>query len=222
MATITAQSIVDKAGVVLQDTTNTRWPESELLGWLNDGQREVVLMKPDAYPQTEDVTLVEGTKQSIPAAGLQLIDVVRNNGTSKRAVRYIDRSILDEQLPSWHSSTADAEVQHFTFDERNPKQFYVYPPQPSSGFGTLEIVYSKAPTNILITDTITIDDVYANALLDYILYRAYSKDADYTANAQRAVNAYNSFQSSLGTSIQVDAAYDPSRKPDNITQTTSR
>ena len=46
MATLSAKNLIDRAALVAQDTTFIRWTESEWLNWLNDAQREVVLIKP--------------------------------------------------------------------------------------------------------------------------------------------------------------------------------
>ncbi len=215
MATITGTNIVDRAAIVLQDTTGVRWPQdTELLLWLNDGQREIVLRKPDAYAQNETVALVGGTKQTIPATGIQLLDVIRNMGTGGstpgRAITRIDREILDEQRPDWHSSTANAESKHYMFDTRDPKHFYVFPPQHATP-GKVEMVYAASPTDLsALSSTITLDDIYSGVLLDYILYRAYSKDADLTPSApQRAVSHYNAFMASLGAKSQMELITNP-------------
>jgi hypothetical protein len=212
MPTVTAEAILGRAATIIQDETGTRWPPEELLKWLNDGQREVVMLKPDAYAQNESVALVSGTKQTIPANGIALIDVVRNMGTTGttpgKVVRLIDRRILDDQHPDWHSVDQVREVDHYVFDQRDPRHFYVWP--PANGSTQVEAIYSAAPTEIsAATSTITLDDVYANALLDYILYRAYSKDADYTGNAQRAMAARASFLQSLGRQDTAEAVYNP-------------
>ena len=48
MATVKVIDLIDRAETVLQDTTNTRWAQAELLGYLNDAQREIVMQRPDA------------------------------------------------------------------------------------------------------------------------------------------------------------------------------
>jgi len=216
MPTITAQSIVDKAEIILQDLTNTRWPAEELLGWLNDGQRKVVSFKPDANPVNESVELEVGTKQQIPATGSTLIRVSRNMGTTGatpgKVVRRIDQRVLDDQISTWHTQTETAEIEHYTFDERDPKRWYAYP--PSDGTGQVEIVYAGIPADIAIGDTITLDDSYSDALLDYILYRAYQKDKDYAANEQRASAAFASFMRSLGLSDRQEALNSPRTTPE--------
>jgi len=77
-----AKAILDKAEVLLLDPTNVRWPRNQLLDYLNDGQREVVIYRPDASMEDRVVALVDAsTRQTLPANGLRLLDVVRNMGT---------------------------------------------------------------------------------------------------------------------------------------------
>lgn len=214
--------IISRAQVLLQDNTGTRWPRTELQGWLNDAYKEIILVRPDAYAQSAKITLSPGTRQSIavtPAGALRLLDVVRNTagGSAKRAIRTIDRKILDEQMPDWHAQVGSIDVQHFIFDPKLPKEFLVYPPALATS--EVEIVYSSVPTPHTLTDsqlssaataeTLKLDDVYANAILDYVLYRGYSKDASYAGNAQRASQAYTAFSNSLGMKSQVDGATAP-------------
>lgn len=215
MPTITVQSIIDRAETILQDTSNTRWAVAELLNWFNDGQREIVLRKPDAYTTQAALALTAGTRQSIPATGIQLIDIPRNLGadgaTPGRAITTIPRDVLDGSIRNWHSSTAASTIQHFCFDERQPKSFFVYPP---AVVGTnVEIVYAVAPAEILIGDidgaTMTLDDIYANALLDYILFRAYLKDSDAVGNSQRAMAHFNLFLNALGAKENVETDGEP-------------
>ncbi len=213
---VVASTIINKAEIVLQDTTNVRWAEAELLGWLNDGQKEIVLHKPDASVTTESLALVAGTKQALPTGGIRLIDCIRNMGTNGttagNSVRLIDRHILDAQVQDWHSEAAAAVVKHFCFDERNPKVFYVYPQSTATNY--LEIVYSSAPADCAtVSADITIDDIYQNVLLDYILYRAYQKDADYASNDSRVKRFYAAFLTALGKMDELEVAIDPNNSP---------
>ena len=213
MATTKVVDIIDRASIILQDVAHVRFPEAELLKFFNDAQREVVLLRPDANMQNATMTCAAGSKQTIPAIGLRLVNVIRNVGG--RAITQVDRQILDETLPDWHQSVADVtrKIEHFIFDPADPKHFYVYPSALNSF--VLEVLYSSLPTPISIsnfgTDTtvISLDDIYANCLLDYILYRSYQKDAEFSGNAQKAVMHYQGFTSALGSKTQVDGALTP-------------
>jgi hypothetical protein len=204
--TIAASSIIRRVVETMQDNTSIRWPVAELVRYLNDGQREVVLYRPDSMVTNASVTLAAGAKQSLPTNGAKLIDVVRNTGVNKRSVRITSRTILDTQSPNWYNLAGVTEVLHYMYDPRDPRVFYVYPPAAASG-ASVEIVYAAYPTDIAepadgalysaVTGNITLPDIYGNVLTDYILYRAYTKDSEYAGNAQRAQAHYAAFQGAL-------------------------
>ena len=217
--TVTVQSVIDRVQAILQDTTGIRWPvTTELVLFINDAQREIALLKPDASAVNETVTLATGTKQSIPAAGNRLLRVVRNmsaasGGTGARSIRLVSRDILDSQTPSWHDPTITGAaahtnvVKHYVYDEQNPRNYYVYP--GVSGNAYLEIVYSANPAAVTQSGNLSIPDIFANAVTDYTLFRAYTKDAEYAANNQRAAPPYNLFINSVTGKGQIDAITNP-------------
>ena len=219
MATVKVIDLVNKAQTILQDTTSTRWPQDELVGWLNDAYREIILARSDANSESDVFSCVAGTRQVLTnefSNALRLLDVVRNTATAsnKGAVRVIEREILDDQRRTWHSEPAADTIEHFMFDPRLPREFLVYP--PASTNAKLEVVFSSVPTGhdegtdyTASIETIKIVDSYANSILDYMLYRAYSKDAEYAANAQRAMAHYEAMQQAIGAKSQQDQSSNP-------------
>lgn len=215
---ITAQSIVRRVVETLQDNTSVRWPVNELVRYLNDGQREIVLYRPDAMVTNAAVALTAGSKQSLPANGAKLIEVVRNTAGTKRSVRLVNREILDSQSPGWHNITGVTEILHFMYDPRDPKVFYVYPPAAASG-ASLDVVYAALPTDVTepadgaiytaVTGNISVPDIYGNVIQDYILYRAYSKDSEYAGNAARAQAHYGAFANALGIEMKSTVNFQP-------------
>ena len=216
---VTVQSVIDRVQTTLQDTTGVRWPVvSELVLWVNDAQREIALLKPDASAKNETVTLVTGTKQAIPSSGNRLLRAVRNmsaasGGTGKRSVRLVSREVLDAQTPDWHDPTVSGDaahtniVKHYIYDEQNPRNFYVYPGVAGSSY--LEIIYSANPTTVAQNGNLDIPDIYANAGMNYVLYMAYMKDAEYAGNNQRAANHYQLFTASVTGKGQIDVITTP-------------
>ncbi len=213
MATIRVIDVIDRAEEILQDTSNVRWSQQSLLNYLNDGQREIVLFRPDASTTNASFTLAAAAKQSLPSGGLRLLDVYKNLSPNSSAISLIERKVLDDQVDNWYSTTS-TEVEHYVYNPVDPKTFYVYP-HPSGGGHTIEIIYSSSPSNITIsnfttdTTTISLDDVYANALLDYILYRAYQKDSEFAGDLQKSGAFMQSFQNALGIKTQADAGSAP-------------
>lgn len=218
MGTILASAIIDRAENILQDTSNLRWQATEMLASLNDGQREIVLLKPDANVTTAAVVCVAGSKQTIPTAGIALIDVTRNMGangtTAGNAVVRTTKDVLDRHDPTWHTITASAAAEAWWMDDRNPTVFWVYPKQPTSAFGYLELVYSALPTDIASVSTaISLHDIYAGVLLDYLLYRCAQKSVAYAPEwAQRAATYQAAFMNALGIKEQVESVNSPNAK----------
>lgn len=203
------RSILNRAAALLNDEEFVRWEESELLEWLNDGQR-VIARGPttDAYVVRDNVTAVAGSVQSLPAAGIRLVDVVKNvsDGSS---IRQSDLAMFDMLGGNWrHASPGLAE--NFFYDERNPKEFEVFPPQ--IGGERIEIVYNAQPGDATVNGDIIIDDMYADSLIDYLAYRGFSKDTeDSSAELGRATAFYRAFLHGAGLKDITDSAIEPRR-----------
>ena len=215
---IPAQSIIRRVVETLQDNTSIRWPVSELVRYLNDAQREVILYRPDAAVTNASVPLATGSRQNLPVGGTKLVEVVRNSAGTKRAVRMVNREILDAQLPGWHAQAGVTEILHYMYDPREPRVFYVYPPAAATG-AAVDLSYASMPADIAepsegalytsVTGNLGVPDIYGNAVQDYVLYRAYTKDSEYAGNAARAQAHYGAFANALGVEIKATVAVGP-------------
>ena len=218
--TITAQSLVLRVVDISQDKTSIRWTVNELIRAINDAQREIVMYRPDAMVTNSAISLAAGPKQALPNNGTKLIDVPRN--TNGSAVRLTNREILDAQMPSWYIATGTTNIKHYMYDIRDPKVFYVYPPAAAPG-ASLDIVYSALPTDVAavgsesaeytaVSGNISVPDIYANAVVDFMLYKIYLKDAEYAGNAARSQTHYTLFSNALGVEVKALAAVAPASK----------
>lgn len=201
MAT-TVLSILREVQQILQDESGIRWPAPELAEHLNDGQREVASLRPDMMTTAAALALVAGAKQALPSNCSKLIEIPRN--TSGKSVRQIDRNMLDAIEPSWYTRNQVVTIDHFTHDPRDPLVFYVYP--PAAVGASLDLIYSALPTDVAVpsgpawttaTGNISVNDIFKNALLNWCLFRAYSKDAEFGGNATSAAAFYQLFRSAL-------------------------
>lgn len=223
-----ARDTMARAQAILQDEAGTRWPLPELAGWVNDGMREIAKQVPAAFSRTVDVPLVAGAMQAIPTGYTRMLRPIANaafEGASRAprvSVTVIDRGLLDAVTPDWQSDRRQHEqVRHVMFDEVTPRTFYVYP--PNTGTGRLAAVLAAQFTPVAATGAsdvlasyaaeIAIDDLYANALLDYVLYRGFSKDAQFAGSAQRAGLHFGQFASAVNMQVGADATMSPNRKP---------
>lgn len=199
----TAQSIIDKAELLLQDTTNIRYSEAELLGWLNHGLQEVANYKPSALVKTIVHQLVAGVLQKMPADSASLILITRNMGvdgaTPGAAITSVQRTLMDSFQPNWTKATSSTTVKHYMYDPQGDDDvFYVYPPQPAVGMSRVQMQYYARPAAVTLTDELPFSVSYDPALLDYVLYRAYNKEIEQGDGVGLASAHYNAFLSALG------------------------
>ena len=202
---VLASSIIQRAQQLLLDTLGVRWDSSELLGWVNDGLRELALYKPNESIRRDAVPLAAGTYQRVAADATQIMLVGCNLKSAAprvagRAASRVAREVLDAMHPLWQDSGAFPfvkEAKHFCADDVDPGAFYVFP--GNDGSGLLEVIVAVPPA--VLTDAsqpIGVRDVYANAILDYVLYRAFSKDSEAPSAAERAGGHYAMFSSAIG------------------------
>lgn len=218
----TALEVFERTEKILQDAGAVRWPYPEQLLWLNDAGREVVTLKPNANAKTVELTLVEGTKQTLPAQHHALLEVKRNltgpvgARVGGRAITTARRSVMDTLMPNWHDPTFlpfSAMVRHVVDDPLDQATFYVVP--GNTGAGVIEAVVSALPTHLtapaspeLLVSygalTVDLPRIYLNPVVDYVLYRSFSKDMAQPGAADRAGAHYSAFNGALGVKAQAE------------------
>jgi len=186
MAT-TGQKVVDDARVILQDAAGTRWADAEMLVWINNGRRDMSLIKPSLWNTLakRTVTLSAGAYQTISLADAYSLVDVMNNATAAdaptTAIIKVQREQLDTFAPSWRAETGAA-VQNWFRDEAHHLSFWVY---PAVSGGKIHVNVNVTPNSLgALTETCVPLDVMATTLMHYVLYRAYAKDAEIAANAE--------------------------------------
>ena len=215
MGTILASAVITDVGAILDDPGWQKWTRASHLVRLNNAQRMIVTMKPEANVNQASTQLAAGTRQSIPTGGIALIDVPRNMGTDGStvgdAITVADKESADALVPDWQNADSSATVLQFMFDLRDPAKFYVYPPQPSANQGYVDIVYSYTPAEVAaVGNAISLDDIYKGVLVDLICYQALAGEND-PVKQQRAYGHLQSAEKFLGYKESKEAQNDPNR-----------
>ncbi|MBJ2111351.1 hypothetical protein JFQ86_00785 [Serratia ureilytica] len=197
--------IIGRVNTQLVDTAWLRWPKAELLDYYNDAIRAVIIVRPDAGESSELLTCAAGTKQQLPNGANRLLDITRIAGG--RVIRPIPREALDTQFPDWHLSSGTTEG--YCYDEQTPKTFYVF---PGAAEGVqLEAVVSRVPPSVSVRElddgiVASLDELYTNPIIEWMLYRCFSKDSQNGANSQLALQHYQAFNDQLGVKTQAEMA----------------
>lgn len=196
---------------LLNDEDGIRWGDAELFDWTNDATNQLVVELPTARAVSENIALVDGARQSLEAPGaILLLDVTRNmksDGEIGRAIRIVDRQLLDDQEPDWYTKARSEKILHYTFDERQPRSFFVYPPAQLDTL--VEVVYSERPPAVNdLTDIVSLSPQYTDAIVSYICFRALSKEAE-EGLPMAATAYYQAFKAAVGADAATEIAVSP-------------
>lgn len=211
----TAQDIFDEVRRIIhdEDAASYRWPDAELIDYLNAGLRQIVVLVPMAntVETIEDTGTSRVARQELPAGGIKFIRVGRNyadDGTTPQGtVRYCEKNVLDSFDTDWeYDSAIKADganfFEHFCHDSREPKVYYLYPP-PAADNKRYAAIYSAVPTAITATtDTFPLDDEYINGAIQYVVYRAFTKEARQTFPDAYRNELWQNFLVALGLQEQ--------------------
>lgn len=196
-----------------------RWPVALLVQYLNNALIQVGNFRPDAFSSAVNLTLVAGNQQTLPAQYTLLKSVDSNGDASSCPGSPITEASLDIMRAFFKKrcaptgGEANYKVNTFAYDARNPNIFYVSPPVPDSAAGTniVATVVSEAPqyvTNDYTNPTtIQIAQKYCNALIAWMLYRAYEVDTESVSSRQTKLDNLSVFFKTLGIDYKQESLY---------------
>lgn len=205
---VSTETMLDSVSLTLLDTARNTWSRTELLGYLNEGLRATAHVKPDMYVVREALTLAAGIAQSLPAAGVALIDITYNTASPKRAITQCDLALLQEENRFWPNATQQVEVENYAADPRDAKRFYVFP--PNNGSGSVFVTYGAVPTALTGSsgEDLPVSDTYEYPLKCFMLAKAYMKNTQRRDDG-KAAQMLNEWRLALGLKSQSQVAVAP-------------
>jgi hypothetical protein len=212
----TANDYIVDAALLYGDVGYDRVSEDDWIKYLNASIRALILVRPDAGAQTDNVQLTAGVLQALPSTALRMLDITRNMGadgdTPGKIITPTKRKHIDYSNLLWPAATGDTEVDNFSYDKENPRIFYVTPPVSSSVNVYVEMQVSQLPTAVAATgDDPGINDVFIEPIVQYMLYKAFSAD-DEDVEFQKAVQYMQNFFNLLQVEIATSGAAGPESK----------
>ena len=204
--TVAASKLVEDARTELQDLTGVRWPTADLVKYLNLAQVAVVKLRPDTKSTKVIFTPAQGARQALPDAALEFMDITCNAIGRQRQIRKVSRAKLDAISPLWQSMRPATEIINYTFDQREPRVFVLYPPAATAA--RIELVFAAypaavaAPTGNTVVGNIDLPDWCESAVLSFMLHKAWSKDGEFAENKTLADAKLAQFKDELANQLQ--------------------
>lgn len=217
MANSTLKEVIDRCKITLQEITSegTRWANQELVDWAGEFYQVASSVNPAEFSEVIEFTCISGTRQNAPDDVVQILEITRNLDGTKMPIVATTKNVLDSTRRGWHGEIESSSQEVFVLDERYPRTFYVWP--PATAGSKLEAVAVVTPTKHALADYTTgtakvkCSDRLVPPMVDYILFRAYSKDADFAGNQQRSDIHYRNCLQALQAGREVRYQVSPTQ-----------
>jgi len=208
-----ANDIINEVSRQLNDVGKITWIETSLLEYINSAVEVIASFRPDASSIITTMQMVAGTKQTLPASALRLLEVTRNMGsagtTPGRVIRGVEHEAISLFNSNWHSQAQVVEVKNYAYNEKNPRTFYVDPPSDGTEFVEISISIVPTPVNDG-QDVLGLKDIYRMHVVQWCMFRAYSIEVDSASSQNRAAAHEKSFYQLMGKKFERDILFSPS------------
>lgn len=210
--------ILQNVNFALDDPNDVKYSLPQKIAAINSALQALISYRPDAASYTTMMLLVAGTHQTLPSDGVRLLKAIRNRGVSGlsdagKAIRKADMLVQDALIPDWHTTTGQTTIDEYFYDPITPKDFYVYPPVAVSPTIGIDISYVRVlPTITAGSDTLPVDDYFAPALQEWMLYSLWCGDDEQNPNYAAARSHQQTFFQLLQIKASSDGAVNPKSK----------
>lgn len=197
----TIRDVIGRCNKQLNDVLKIRYEDSTLLDYFNDSLRAMITVRADVGASVETLTCGPGSEQQLPDGAIRLLDITRVK--DGRAITPVPKEVLDSYDPMWHERTGTP--QRYCYDEQTPKVFWLCP--APRAIMEIEAKVSRIPAKVTLDGmdaAVPVDELYVNAIMEWILFRAFSEDAEGGANLQIAAQHLQIFNDQMGIKTQAD------------------
>lgn len=202
----TVESVLDRVTHITKDYDKVRFTDLEFIAWANDAQDQIASLHMRAADRYVTLALAAGARQDLRVIDptvrwLRLQELtcnVERGQPTGSAIRQVARPILDAAFRNWRSRTGvSTEVKEYAVDEREAFTFDVYPPA-AAGTQVYALAGVKPDRITGTTGPLSLADGFDIPMVDYILFRFFSKDANDPTYVSRAQGHMQLFLNGLG------------------------
>lgn len=191
----------------------SRWPRKVMMEYLNQGLKEIAAYRPDAFSREIVSTLQPGSRQTVDAAGT--IQSVYSGGkelnkTDMGILRAFSAYSVCPPVPRLVHGKLEFALRSMSVDENSPGVFFVSPPVPAGVSVEVSVQIVGEPPEYALSDwnkPIGMQAKYVNNLIDYIMARAYKRDAESQVSESKSQRLFSLFYQSMGQKYKIDSAH---------------
>ncbi len=223
-----ASVLVDQVGAMLNDlepgNEHVRWPVSELLLYLTEATAAIAQGRPSVFTVSANIELAPGSTQRLPDQYCKLLDIHFNVNPDGSEGSNVFPAVHDlQQAFPKPGCPYSGGIQSYSYFDSSDRYYGVNPAVPQGLTYTPKVQAVLMLTPQVVTSASqplylpgSDPQLFQGALVDWMLYRCYSKDEESNTSLERAQMHFRSFQAYLGISAAVAAAQN--RKPGTAAQ----
>lgn len=208
-----ASVIVDEVGTILNDmepgNAHLRWPVPELLNYLTEGTAAIAQGKPSIFVTVDTLELGPGSTQRLPDKYTRLLDIHFNiNPDGSEGGSVLPGVYALQQAFQKPGCSSGSLVEVYAAYPGSERYYWVDPPVPRglTYIPRVEAVVMLTPQVITSVNQPLLlpgssPEMYQGALVDWMLYRCYSKDEQSQTSLERSQVHFKSFQTYVGAAV---------------------
>lgn len=177
--TKSANDVITSVNRQFGDESGTQITSSDVIRWINDGQREIVLKNTEVNQAMVRINVTAGTNAYPLLANVPDIMVIHSIHFNGQIIRPMTFVQAQEQIIQ-SNDTQTADTPSFWYEYAGVINLW---PMPATTYPLgLTIFYSKAPTTVTIASgMLSVPDSYFKALVDYCTAQAHELDQDFAS-----------------------------------------
>lgn len=211
--TVLASTLVNEVATILNDMEvgheHTRWPVAELLNYLSEAIYTIVNGKPSIFVSVTQLSMAPGSTQRLPDEYSRLLDIHFNiNKDGSEGPNVLPGVYNLQQAFQKAGCPSEGVVEVYSAYPGSERYFWVDPPVPAGLNYTpkVQALVMVAPQQITaLSQPIQFPggsaQLYQGALIDWMLYRCYSKDEESATSYERSQAHFKAFQVYLGLAM---------------------
>lgn len=194
--------VMAAVATALNDIEHITYTEEQLLQGINRACLATVLVNPAAHTRLIKVVLVAGIVQTLPEQAIRLIDAYYRLDEQEQPIAPL--TLVERKAFDFLPAPPGYPVQHVAYDPAIPDQFVV-DPAASAGEQLLLLCSERPAVVTSVDDPLPLSIQYQEPVIEYVLYLMYSRDAERSPNAQRALAHRQAFFELLQVKAQADS-----------------
>ncbi|SRR5216117_1919350 len=170
------------------DESSVQVTDADILRWINDGQREVVMQNPELLEKVSTTNAIAGTASYTYPTDLRLLRSIRYQNAAGLAYFHLQGLSIqefDEYIDGYDGALFGQSdpVVYSTF----AGSFVLFPTPATSVTNGIKLYYYRQPTDMVNdTDVLDMPLGYHSAIVEYCLKQAYELDEDWTSVGNKA------------------------------------